>query len=93
MELQNEKLIRMYELMVTIRKFEEAVSLLNMQEGCVGVPHLYIGEESIAVGVCENLKETDYITSTHRGHGHCIAKGCDLNKMMAEIFGKKTGVL
>ena len=91
MELQNERLIRMYEQMVTIRGFEEAVSLLNREEGCVGVPHLYIGEEAIAAGVCENLRESDYITSTHRGHGHCLAKGCDLKKMMAEIFGKRTG--
>jgi acetoin:2,6-dichlorophenolindophenol oxidoreductase subunit alpha len=90
-QIANEKLINMYEQMLIIRKFEENVRILNMEEGCVGVPHLYIGEEAIAVGVCENLRADDYITSNHRGHGHCIAKGCDLKKMMAEIFGKKTG--
>ncbi|MFH0963483.1 MAG: thiamine pyrophosphate-dependent dehydrogenase E1 component subunit alpha [Planctomycetota bacterium] len=91
MRLPPEELLQMYEQMVTIRKFEEGVSLLNMVEGCVGVPHLYIGEEAVAVGVCHSLRETDTITSTHRGHGHCIAKGCDLDRMMAEIFGKRAG--
>ena len=91
MQIPNEQLIHMYDQMVTIRRFEEAVCLLNTREGCVGVPHLCIGEEAIAVGVCANLHEDDYVTSTHRGHGHCIAKGCELNLMMAEIFGKRTG--
>ena len=56
-----------------------------------GFVHLYIGEEAVAVGVCANLTKNDYITSTHRGHGHCISKGADLKRMMAELFGKKTG--
>ncbi|MDG8484014.1 thiamine pyrophosphate-dependent enzyme, partial [Streptococcus pneumoniae] len=57
-----------------------------------GFVHLYAGEEAVAVGVCAHLNEQDSITSTHRGHGHCIAKGCDLKGMMAEIYGKATGL-
>ena len=84
-------LLAMYEQMLTIRLFEQSVCRLNLEEGCVGVPHLCIGEEAVAVGVCAHLGPDDTITSTHRGHGHCIAKGCQLKEMMAEIFGKRSG--
>ena len=79
------------EKMYLIRFFEERVKRLYT-EGRVGGPlHLYLGEEAVAAGVCEVLREDDYITSTHRGHGHCIAKGADPKYMMAEILGKETG--
>jgi pyruvate dehydrogenase E1 component alpha subunit len=83
--------IEMYKKMLEIRRFEEKVYQLFTQNLIPGTMHLYIGEEAIAVGVCAALTPTDYITSTHRGHGHCIAKGASLKKMMAEIFGKRTG--
>jgi pyruvate dehydrogenase E1 component alpha subunit len=83
--------IEMYKKMLEIRRFEEKVYQLFTQNLIPGTMHLYIGEEAIAVGVCATLIPTDYITSTHRGHGHCIAKGASLKKMMAEIFGKRTG--
>jgi len=81
----------MYRKILTIRLFEEKVYELYGQNLVPGTIHLYAGEEAIAVGVCSNLEKTDYITSTHRGHGHCIAKGADLKRTMAEILGKKTG--
>jgi pyruvate dehydrogenase E1 component alpha subunit len=77
--------------MVLIRRFEEQVSKLFAKNKLPGFVHLYIGQEAIAVGVCSNLLDTDFITSTHRGHGHTIAKGGDVNKMMAELYGKVTG--
>jgi pyruvate dehydrogenase E1 component alpha subunit len=77
--------------MITIRLFEEKIGELFLAGEIPGFVHLYIGEEAIAVGVCANLSDTDYITSTHRGHGHCIAKGAQVAPMMAEIMGKKTG--
>jgi len=77
--------------MFTIRSFEEKINDLFLAGEIPGFVHLYIGEEAIATGVMANLKKTDYITSTHRGHGHTIAKGADLKRMMAEIFGKRTG--
>ena len=87
----NETLIFMYQKLLEIRRFEERVWDLFGRNLIPGTLHLYLGEEAIAVGVCTNLRVDDYITSTHRGHGHCIAKGANLNKMMAEILGKKTG--
>jgi pyruvate dehydrogenase E1 component alpha subunit len=81
----------MYKSMLQIRYFEEKVFELYGQNLVPGTIHLYAGEEAVAVGVCSNLRRDDYIISTHRGHGHCIAKGADLNKTMAEILGKKTG--
>ena len=91
MDLSKEKLIKMYEDMMKIRLFENRAKKL-FNEGLIRGPmHLYIGQEAIAVGACANLRETDYITSTHRGHGHCIAKGGKLDKMMAELLGKATG--
>jgi pyruvate dehydrogenase E1 component alpha subunit len=77
--------------MLEIRLFEEKVFELYGQNLVPGTIHLYAGEEAVAVGVCANLKKDDYIVSTHRGHGHCIAKGAKLDKTMAEILGKKTG--
>jgi len=81
----------LYRRMVAIRLFEEKAGELFLAGELPGFVHLYVGEEAIAVGVCANLTATDYITSTHRGHGHCIAKGAQIERMMAEIFGKRTG--
>lgn len=86
-----EKLIAMYKKMFEIRSFEEKVFELYAKNLVPGTIHLYAGEEAVAVGVCSNLRKDDYITSTHRGHGHCIAKGADPKRIMAEILGKKTG--
>jgi len=81
----------MYRKMLEIRLFEEKVFELYGQNLVPGTIHLYAGEEAVAVGVCNALSKDDYITSTHRGHGHCIAKGADLKRTMAEILGKETG--
>jgi pyruvate dehydrogenase E1 component alpha subunit len=89
--LTKEKLAELYGKMVEIRLFEEKVFELYGQNLVPGTIHLYVGEEAVAVGVCSTLGEGDYITSTHRGHGHCIAKGADPKRTMAEILGKKTG--
>ena len=86
-----ELLCRLYRTMVTIRFFEQTVEKHFLAGEIPGFVHLYIGEEAIATGVCANLTPDDYIASTHRGHGHSIAKGADVSRMMAEIFGKKTG--
>jgi pyruvate dehydrogenase E1 component alpha subunit len=83
--------IDMFKKMLEIRKFEEKVYELFTQNLIPGTMHLYTGEEAVAVGVCAALDPHDFITSTHRGHGHCIAKGASLKKMMAELFGKRTG--
>jgi TPP-dependent pyruvate/acetoin dehydrogenase alpha subunit len=89
--VQKEKLIEMYKSMVRIRAFEERVAKEFAAGTIPGAAHLYSGQEAVAVGVCANLRTADYITSTHRGHGHLIAKGAKTHLMMAEIFGKKTG--
>jgi len=89
--LEKKKKIEMYKKMLEIRHFEEKVYDLYGQNLVPGTIHLYAGQEAVAVGVCTNLRRDDYITSTHRGHGHCIAKGAQLNRVMAEILGKKTG--
>jgi len=78
--------------MLTIRLFEERVAREFRTGEIPGFVHMYIGEEAVAAGVCANLGEDDYVTSTHRGHGHCIAKGCDLDAMMAEIYGREDGL-
>jgi acetoin:2,6-dichlorophenolindophenol oxidoreductase subunit alpha len=83
--------LRMYRQMVAIREFEGQVNELYTRALMPGLAHLYIGEEAIAVGVCEALERTDYITSTHRGHGHCLAKGASPDQMFAELLGKKAG--
>lgn len=80
-----------YYNMLKIRRFEETVEKYFLDGEIPGFVHLYIGEEAIASGVCASLTDKDYIASTHRGHGHTIAKGADLNRVMAEIFGKRTG--
>lgn len=90
-EISKEKLLWMYERMQLIRVFEERVAGLFTEGKLPGFVHLYAGEEAIAVGVCAHLTRRDYITSTHRGHGHCIAKEVDVNAMMAELYGKATG--
>lgn len=81
----------LFRRMMSIRLFEEKVGELFLAGELPGFVHLYVGEEAIAVGVCASLADQDFITSTHRGHGHCIAKGAKLLPMMAEIFGKKMG--
>ena len=91
MPIDNEDLKIMFRRMLTIRRFEER-AILEYQEGNLyGFIHSYIGQEAIATGVCFHLRNDDRIVSNHRGHGHCIAKGADMKRMMAEIFGKKTG--
>ncbi|MBZ5656245.1 MAG: thiamine pyrophosphate-dependent dehydrogenase E1 component subunit alpha [Acidobacteriia bacterium] len=83
--------LRMYRQMVSIRQFEAQVNDLYTRALMPGLAHLYIGEEAVAVGVCEALQRTDYITSTHRGHGHCLAKGASPDRMFAELLGKEAG--
>ena len=87
----NEKKIEMLRTMITIRLFEEKIVDMYARGLVPGLAHLYVGEEAVATGVCANLSKEDYITSTHRGHGHVIAKGAEIKYMMAELFGKKTG--
>lgn len=82
---------RLYEKMLLIRGFEEKIAELFSKGYIHGTTHLYVGQEAIAAGVCAALKKEDIIFSTHRGHGHCIAKGIDINKMMAEFFGRESG--
>ena len=81
-----------YRKLFLIRAFEEKLEALFAKGKIPGFGHTYIGQEAIAVGVCANLRTDDYVTSTHRGHGHAIAKGIDLNGLMAEVFGKVTGI-
>jgi len=92
MELGRDELIDVYRRMRTIRLFEEKLAELVMSGKLAGFLHLYAGEEAVAVGVCSQLGDSDYVASTHRGHGHCIAKGVDVSAMMAELFGRATGV-
>lgn len=89
--MKTNNLLFLYEQMLLIRYFEEEVERNAKKKLFHGTTHLYSGQEAIAVGVCSCLEKGDYITSTHRGHGHSIAMGADINKMMAEIFGKITG--
>src|SRR5215472_13727717 len=89
--VQVERWLRMYRHMVSIRAFEERVNDLYTRALMPGLAHLYIGEEAVAVGVCETLNREDYITSTHRGHGHCLAKGARPDRMFAELLGKEAG--
>ncbi len=86
-----ETLLDMYQAMVTIRKFEETVYDVYSRGIMPGLAHLYTGMEAVAVGVCSNLKQTDNITSTHRGHGHLLAKGGEPKRMFAELLGKAAG--
>jgi pyruvate dehydrogenase E1 component alpha subunit len=89
--VQCEQALRMYGQMLAIRLFEERVNDLYTRALMPGLAHLYIGEEAVAVGVCEALRPDDYITSTHRGHGHCLAKGASPDRMFAELLGKESG--
>ena len=86
-----EQWTRMYRRMVMIRLFEEQVNELYTRALMPGLAHLYAGEEAVAVGICEALQRDDYITSTHRGHGHCLAKGASPDRMFAELLGKEAG--
>lgn len=83
--------LAMYRQMVQIRAFEEKVNELYTRALMPGLAHLYIGQEAVAVGVCQALRRDDYITSTHRGHGHCLAKGARVDRMFAELLGKAPG--
>jgi TPP-dependent pyruvate/acetoin dehydrogenase alpha subunit len=91
LQVDVEQWFHMYQQMVKIRKFEEKVNELYTNALMPGLAHLYIGEEAVAVGVCEALRRDDYITSTHRGHGHCLAKGASVDRMFAELLGKEAG--
>ena len=91
MDIPRETSILMYERMLKIRHFENRVKDLFAAGEMPGFVHLYLGEEAVAVGACAPLNDDDYITSTHRGHGHIIAKGGDMKRMMAELYGKATG--
>ena len=90
-EAQSEQWLHMYEQMLKIRVFEEHVNVLYLSAKMPGLAHLYTGEEAVAVGVCEALNRDDFITSTHRGHGHCLAKGASIDRMFAELLGKEAG--
>jgi acetoin:2,6-dichlorophenolindophenol oxidoreductase subunit alpha len=92
MEMGGDELLRAYRTMRTIREFEERLHVEFATGAIPGFVHLYAGEEAAAVGVCMHLTERDAIASTHRGHGHCIAKGCDVAGMMNEIYGRRAGL-
>ena len=92
MSHDRELLLRAYRQMKTIREFEERLHVEIATGAIPGFTHLYAGQEAIAVGVCQQLTDEDYIVSTHRGHGHCIAKGCDVIGMMKEIYGRADGL-
>ena len=91
MKSENHLFVKMFEQMVLIRRFEETIKELYMKGIIQGMLHLCIGQEAVAVGVMSVLNEDEYIVSTHRGHGHFIAKGADIRLMIAELFGKRTG--
>ena len=92
MQLNREELLKAYQGMCLIREFDDAVHYEFAADAMPGFVHLYVGEEASAMGICMNLNEKDTIASTHRGHGHCIAKGCDVTDMMKELYGKKDGI-
>jgi len=89
--LEKQTLVKMYRKMLLIRSFDSHAKDLVLRGKIPGGMHSYIGEEAVAVGVCEAIREDDYVYGTHRAHGHCIAKGLSVREMMAELFGKKTG--
>src|SRR5881397_1690694 len=89
--MNRDQYLTMYAQMYRIRVFDEHVNELYTSGKMPGLAHLYIGQEAVAVGVCEALRRDDYITSTHRGHGHCLAKGASLDRMFAELLGKAPG--
>ena len=90
-DVTKDQLLDLYTRMVTIRTFEGKVQELYRGTVIIGIAHVSIGQEAVAVGVCSALRTDDYITSTHRGHGHCLAKGADMGRMFAELFGKEAG--
>ncbi len=90
-KVEKKQLVSFYETMYRMRRFEEEVFELYKQGLMPGLAHLYLGEEAVATGACAALNEDDYIGSTHRGHGHLVARGADIKRMMAEILGKKDG--
>ena len=92
MQLSKDKMLRAYRQMKIIREFEERLHIEIQSGEIAGFTHLYCGQEAAAVGVCENLTDEDFIVSTHRGHGHCLAKGSDVKGMMNEIYGRKPGL-
>lgn len=89
--ISKEKLVGMYQAMYRIRAFEENANELYLSAKMPGLTHMYTGQEAVAVGMCSALKPSDYITSTHRGHGHCLAKGANLKEMFCELLGKVEG--
>jgi pyruvate dehydrogenase E1 component alpha subunit len=89
--IERESALRLYRQMARIRTFEEAANDLYRSAKMPGLTHLYAGQEAVAVGVCEALRQDDFITSTHRGHGHCLAKGAEVQLMFAELLGKEAG--
>jgi len=89
--LKPETLLHMYQQMVRIRIFEDNANELYLSAKMPGLTHMYSGQEAVAVGICQALKVTDYITSTHRGHGHCVAKGAEYQQMFCELLGKQEG--
>ena len=91
MSLDRAELVEMLRKMILIREFDELAIQLRTAGKIYGAMHPYVGEEAVAVGVCSALRVTDRVTSTHRGHGHCIAKGADIKRMMAELFGRVDG--
>jgi acetoin:2,6-dichlorophenolindophenol oxidoreductase subunit alpha len=91
LSVDREQWLHIYQQMLKIRVFEEHANELYTSAKMPGLAHLYIGEEAIAVGMCEALRKDDYITSTHRGHGHCLAKGASVDLMFAELLGKEAG--
>src|ERR1700691_92479 len=90
-KLDTQQLLNLYRQMLTIREFEEKAQDLYSRALIPGLLHSSVGQEAVAVGVCAALHADDYIASTHRGHGHCIAKGADIGRMFAELFGKSDG--
>ena len=92
MQQSRDELLKAYRVMRLIREFDERLHVEFATGEIPGFVHLYAGEEAVAAGVCAHLDSHDQIASTHRGHGHCIAKGCDVDGMMAEIYGKATGI-
>src|SRR5438309_172878 len=91
--LTAEEMLHLYEQMTLLRRFEQAAQIACRTGETPGFLHLYIGEEAVATGVCAHLTPADWITSTHRGHGHALAKGMDPKLLMAELYGKGGGVV
>src|SRR6266542_5320740 len=91
MALDKSQLVQMLRTMILIREFDERAIQLRVAGKIYGAVHPYVGQEAVAVGVCSTLTRRDRVTSTHRGHGHCIAKGADIRRMMAELFGRVDG--